>query len=412
MKNLHSSVVRRSTLRPNLGKPLVPVLSPSVVYHYEDADQLQSVYDGEVDGFGYAREGHPNAESLASKLSWMEGASAGVMTASGMSAISAAFMTLLQAGDTIAAASQLYGRSLKMVKHDLPRMGFDCRTFDASDPASFAQAIKPGTRIVLAEIVSNPMLRVTHFSELVKACKAVGALLLIDNTFTTPTGFRPLEQGADLVMHSVTKMLSGHSDLNLGYLGSTDADLLDKISDVIATMGLNASPYNCWMAERGLNTFDLRFRQAQENANKLAAFFDAHSMVEQTHFPGLATHPDHKLASSIIAGGYGVMVSFVLKGGRSNANAFLRGCENIAYGPTLGDVAIMVIMPAVSSHRKLTREERLQLGIEDNLIRVSVGIEDFELIKSEFDKALGLAEKSLASSRVAWPIHWTPCSTK
>lgn len=394
MKNPHSSVVRRGTIRQNLGEPLVPALSPSVVYHYEDADKLQSVYDGEVEGFGYAREGHPNADTLASKLSWMEGANAGVMTASGMSAISATFMSILQAGDSIAAASQLYGRSLKMVTGDLPRMGFACRTFDASDPATFAQAITPGTRIVLAEIVSNPMLRVTHFAELVKACKVVGALLLIDNTFTTPTGFRPLDQGADLVMHSVTKMLSGHSDLNLGYLGGIDADLLDKISDVIATMGLNASPYNCWMAERGLNTFDLRFRQAQENAHKLAAFFHGHSMVEQTHFPGLSTHPDHQLASSMISGGYGAMVSFVLKGERAHANAFLRGCENIAYGPTLGDVATMVIMPAVSSHRKLSRDERLELGIEDNLIRVSVGIEDFELIKREFESALDLAGKA------------------
>lgn len=131
------------------------------------------------------------------------------MTASGMSAISATFMSVLRAGDSIAAASQLYGRSLKMVTDEFPRMGFPCRTFDASDPGTFAAAILLGTRIVLAEIVSNPMLRVTYFEELVKACKTVGALLLIDNTFTTPTGFRPLEQGADLVMHSVTKMLSG-----------------------------------------------------------------------------------------------------------------------------------------------------------------------------------------------------------
>ncbi|MEP1944930.1 MAG: PLP-dependent transferase [Sulfitobacter sp.] len=142
MKNPPSSVVRRGTIRQNLGEPLVPALSPSVVYHYEDADQLQSVYDGEAKGFGYAREGHPNADTLASKLSWMEGANAGVMTASGMSAISATFMSILQAGDSIAAASQLYGRSLKMVTGDLPRMGFACRTFDASDPALLRKRLR------------------------------------------------------------------------------------------------------------------------------------------------------------------------------------------------------------------------------------------------------------------------------
>jgi cystathionine gamma-synthase len=150
MKNPHSSVVRRGTVPESLGKPLVQPLSPSVVYHYEDADQLQSVYDGQETGFAYAREGHPNAHSLSEKLSWLEGASAGVMTASGMSAISATFLSVLQAGDSIAAASQLYGRSLKMVTDELPRMGFPCRTFDASDPSTFAQAITPGTRIVLA----------------------------------------------------------------------------------------------------------------------------------------------------------------------------------------------------------------------------------------------------------------------
>jgi cystathionine gamma-synthase len=385
--------VRRGSVPANKGKPLVAPLSPSVVYHYEDADQLQALYDGEIDGFGYAREGHPNAESLADKLSWMEGAQAGVMTASGMSALSSVFLALLASGDSVAAASQLYGRSLKMLSGELPRMGFACRFFDASDPATFAQAITPGTRIVLAEIVSNPMLRLTHFDALVKACKAAGALLLIDNTFTTPTGFNPLEQGADLVMHSVTKMLSGHSDLNLGYLGANDPDILARIADVIATMGLNASPYNCWMAERGLNTFDIRFREAQRNAQQLAEFLSDHPMVDTVHYPGLDTHPDYKLAAGMLSNGYGSIFSFVLKGTRRNANAFLQNCENIPYGPTLGDVATMVIMPAVSSHRKLAREERIALGIEDNLIRVSVGIENFELIKDEFHAALDAAGK-------------------
>lgn len=193
-------------------------------------------------------------------------------------------------------------------------------------------------------------------------------------------------------------MLSVHSDLNLGYLGGIDVDLLDKISDVIATMNLNASPYNCWMAERGLNTFDLRFKQAQENAQELATFLDGHSMVEKTHFPGLTSHPDHELATSMISDGYGAMVSFVLKGNLTNANAFLRGCENIAYGPTLGYVATLIIMPAVSSHRKLTRDERYALGIEDNLIRVSVSIENFDLIEAEFEVGLGAAKVASQTS--------------
>jgi cystathionine gamma-synthase len=300
-------------------------------------------------------------------------------------------MSILKAGDGIAAATQLYGQSLKMTGRVLPRMGFQTTFFDASDPSTFAQAIQPGTRIVLTEIVSNPMLRMTDFKALVKAVKDAGALLLVDNTFTTPSGFRPLDHGADLVMHSVTKMLSGHSDLNLGYIGANDPELLHQIDDAVSTLGLNASPFNCWLAERGLHTFDLRLKQAQENADKLARFLSKHPKVSTVHYPGLSSHPDHALAKELLSGGFGTMVSFVLKGGRENANAFLRAAANIPYGPTLGDVATMLIIPAVSSHRELSRDERLKLGIEDNLIRVSIGIESFDLIKEDFQDAFEAA---------------------
>ena len=155
-------------------------------------------------------------------------------------------------------------------------------------------------------------------------------------------------------------------------------------------MGLNSSPYNCWMAERGLNTFDLRLARAQENATKLAHFLEAHPMVTKVHYPGLESHPDHDLAKSMLSG-FGTMISFVLKGARPQADAFLKAAENIPYGPTLGDVTTIVIMPAVSSHRKLPPQERLALGIEDNLIRVSLGIEDFDIIETDFSAALEAA---------------------
>jgi cystathionine gamma-synthase len=391
MKKSQRSVVRRGITPANAGRPLVPPLSPSVMYHYESASQMQSVHDDEVEGFTYARDGHPNGTALAEKLSWMEGAEAGVMAASGMAAITATFLSVLKSGDHIAAASQLYGRSLRLVGEELPRLGFETRLFDASDPGTFADAITPGTRIVLAEVVSNPMLRVTHFGKLEEAAKAAGALLLVDNTFTTPSGFNPLAHGADLVMHSVTKMLSGHADVILGYLGGRDPELVAQIAEVMATMGFNASPYSCWLAERGLNTFDLRLRQAQENAGKLVRLLEAHPMVSKVHYPGLETHPDHDLASELLPNGYGSMVSFVLKGERAQADAFLQAAENIPYGPTLGDVATIFIMPAMSSHRKLPRDERLALGIEDNLVRVSLGIENFHIIERDFAEALDQA---------------------
>jgi cystathionine gamma-synthase len=344
-----------------------------------------------VEGFGYARDGHPNANTLAEKISWLESASSGCMTASGMSALSAVFLACLQQGDRVAAATQLYGRSLRMVRHELPRMGFKAEVFDASDPSTFDSAIQPGTRIVLAEVVSNPTLRVTSFKELVRKVKDAGALLLIDNTFTTPSGFSPLEHGADLVMHSVTKMLSGHSDLNLGYVGSTNDELMKQIAETVAIFGLNASPYNCWQAERGLHTFDLRYSKSQDNAALLADFLKDQPNVSNVIYPKLEDHPDFAMAHELLQNGYGAMVSFVLRGGRDRLNTFLKSAVHIPYCSTLGDVATMMIVPAVSSHRDLLPEERAALGIEDNLVRVSVGIEDFDLIREDFAAALKAA---------------------
>lgn len=391
MKNEKRSVVRRGVWPSNVGVPVTSPLFTSVTYSYENVDQLESVYRGDVEGFRYARDGHPNANTLAEKISWLEGASSGCMTASGMSALSAVFLACLQKGDRVAAATQLYGRSLRMVQHELPRMGFKAELFDASDPSTFDSAIQSGTRIVLAEVVSNPTLRVTFFKELVRKVKDVGALLLIDNTFTTPRGFSPLEHGADLVMHSVTKMLSGHSDLNLGYVGSTNNELMKRIAETVAIFGLNASPYNCWQAERGLHTFDLRYSKSQDNAALLADFLKEQPNISKVIYPKLDDHPDFAMAHELLQNGYGSMVSFVLRGGRDRLNTFLKSAVDIPYCSTLGDVATMMIVPAVSSHRDLLPEERMSLGIEDNLVRVSVGIEDFDLIKEDFTVALKAA---------------------
>ena len=391
MSKKRRSVVRRSNEPENIGSPLTTPLSPSVVYHYSDVDQLKAVYEKQAEGFTYARYGNPNSAVLAEKLSWMENAQEGVMTASGMSAFSAVFFGILDAGDKIAAATQLYGQSLKITSQLLPRLGFKTTLFDASDPDTFTDVIQPGTKIILAEIVSNPMLRVTDFTALAKVAKDIGALLVIDNTFTTPTGFNPLDHGADIVIHSVTKMLSGHSDLTLGYIGTNNQELLNKLDETVSALGLNASPYNCWLAERGLHTFDLRLKQAQDNADRLSHLLSEHPKVSVVHYPGLTTHPDHRIAKKLLNGGFGTIVSFVLKGGYENLNTFLRAAESIPYGPTLGDVATMLIVPAVSSHRELDRSERLKLGIEDNLIRVSVGIESFEIIRDDLLDALDVA---------------------
>lgn len=382
------SIVRRSKTPNSPGVPLATPISLSVMYHFENLEQHKAVMDKEVQGYTYARYANPNSTILSEKLSWMEDAKGGVVTSAGMSAISCVFLALLQKGDTIAASSQLYGQSLKMLTKMLPRMGFETKFFNPSNPSTFDEAITSKTKIIFVEIVSNPVLKLTHFEKLVEVAKKSSAVILVDNTFTTPIGFKPLNHGATLVMQSVTKMLSGHSDLNLGYIGSNDSKILEAIDELIANFGFNASPFNSWLAERGLQTFELRFKRAQENAGKLAKILDNHPKIVKVNYPGLPSHPEHELAKEMLNENFGTMVSFILKGDYTNIDDFIKAAKDIPYGPTLGDVATTIIVPSLSSHRHLSQEERLELGIEDTLVRISVGIESFDIIKGDFLDAL------------------------
>lgn len=388
MNKKKGSIVRRNTTPKNTGVPLSTPLSASVMYHYESIQEVKDFNDKKNEGFSYSRYGHPNASILAEKISWLENAKGGMITASGMSALSCVFLALLEKGDTIAASRQLYGQSLKMLTKMLPRMGFETKFFDSYDASTFAEAITDKTKIILVEVESNPLLRITDFDKLVEIAKKSSALLLVDNTLTTPLGFQPLEHGADLVMHSVSKLLSGHGDLNLGYIGANDSDILEKIHEAISVFGLNSNPFNCWQAERGLHTFDLRFEQAQKNAYKLAHILEKHPKISKVHYPGLKSHPEHELAKKMLNENFGTIISIVLKGDEQNINNFINAAKNIPYGSTLGDVATLIVVPSLSSHRHLSKQECLQIGIEETLIRVSVGIESFDLIRDDILEAL------------------------
>jgi len=387
------SVVRRQEAPQTVTRPLVTPLSPSVVFRAEDADALDAVYEGRAAGFSYAREGHPNASLLADKLAWMEGldvgqGETGVMTASGMAAVSAVVLGLLKAGDHIVAGNQLYGRVLRLLTQDLPRLGVEATLVDASDARAAAAAVRPETKLLLVEVVANPTLRVADVKGLAKLARERGLLFVVDNTFTTPRGFRPFEHGADVVLHSVTKLLAGHSDATLGFVAARDPQHRKALYDTVVTWGLNASPFDCWLAERGLNTFDLRFERAQSNAEALAGHLRGLKGVKRVLYPGEDDHPDRDLARDLLQGNNSHMVSFELETDRAGVNRFLRAAKNIAFAPTLGDVATTVSHPPSSSHRALSEAERLKLGIGEGFIRVSVGIEDIDLLKREFAAAV------------------------
>jgi len=388
------SLVRRSPFPPSASQPVVTPIYPSVVYRSASPDALDDQYEGRSQGYSYAREGHPNADILAAKIDWMEQAEGGIITGSGMAAISAAFLACLKAGDHVVAGDQLYGRSLRLLAEDLPRLGITATLADPTDAAAFEAAIKPNTRAILVEVVSNPTLRIADMQAIAAIARRHGLRLIVDNTFTTPRGYQPFLHGADIVIHSVTKLLAGHSDVTLGYVAAKDAGLQKRLLDAIVTWGLTPSPYECWLAERGLYSFELRFDRAQDNARQLADALAGLPGVAAVLYPGRLDHPDHNRAASVLGQNFGNMLSFRLTGGRAAANALTKAAPHIAFAPTLGDIGTTLSHPASSSHRALTAEGRAALGITEGFFRVSVGIEAIDQLVSEFTTAIAAAAKA------------------
>ncbi len=386
--DIPKTLVRRMPLVEGVSRPVVTPIQPSVVYASPSPDVLDQQYSGETKGFTYAREGHPNAELLAQKIDMLEGVEGGLILGSGMAAVTAVLMGILSAGDHVIGGDQLYGRSLRLMNQDLNRFGIQTSVADPTDAEAIRAAIRPETKMILVEVVSNPTLRVADMVGIAKVAKEAGVFLAVDNTFTTPIGFRPFEHDADIVIHSVTKLLAGHSDVTLGYVVARDAALQKMIYDFAVTTGMTPSPYECWLAERGLFTFPLRFDRAEANAALLADHLATLPGVETVLYPGRADHPDHARAKELLGGRFGNMLSFVAKGDRAEANRIVQAAPQLAFAPTLGDVGTTVSHAASSSHRGMTPEARAALGITEGFFRVSVGIEDIELLKSDFSQAL------------------------
>ena len=375
--------IRRTPWPESVSRALVTPLSPAVVYVAESPDMLDAQYGGQAKGYTYAREGHPNADVLARRIDALEGAEGGLVLGSGMAAVAVALMGGLSAGDHVVGGDQLYGRSLRMMREELPRMGIATTLADPTDAAAIEAALRPETRMVLIEVVSNPTLRVADLTGIASVCKARGVLLAVDNTFTTPRAIRPFEHGADIVIHSVTKLLSGHSDATLGWIAARDPALRKRFYDFAVTLGLTPSPFDCWLAERGSQTFDLRYDRAEANAAALAERLAAMPGVRRVIYPTRPDHPDHNRAVALLGERGGNMLSFELHGGRAAANAFTRACPNVAFAPTLGDVGTTLSHPASSSHRAMTPEQRAAVGISEGFFRVSVGIEPVDLLAAE-----------------------------
>ncbi|MBI3822447.1 MAG: aminotransferase class I/II-fold pyridoxal phosphate-dependent enzyme [Planctomycetes bacterium] len=374
----------------NLGKtdPLVAPIYQSSVYSIPDLDALDAIMNAGEPGYIYARDAHPNARRLASQLAQAESAAWGVVTGSGMAAISAIVLATLQKGQRVLASNRLYGRTVQLFTEELGRFDVATEYVDCNDLSAVEAALQKKPRLLFVETMSNPLVRVVDIGALAKMAHAHGALFVVDNTFATPVLMRPMELGADFVMESLTKMIAGHSDVTLGVVCGNDADMLPTINRTTSIWGLASNPFDCWLAERGLATLDLRMRAACQNAAALADWLGEQRGVSRVWYPSRPDHPDHALAARVLSGGFGHMLCFELEGGRDAVNRFIHAAPGIPFSPSLGHFTTTLSHPATTSHRYVSPAEKKRQGISDGLVRLSVGAEALEVIKAEMAKGL------------------------
>jgi cystathionine beta-lyase/cystathionine gamma-synthase len=376
---------------PVLGvsRPLVPPLYPAAVYTLPDLDALDRIMNAEEPGFIYARDGHPNGQDLAARLAELEKAPWGLVTGSGMAAVTGGILALLQAGDRVVASDKLYGRTAQLLQQELTRFGVATAWVDVTDLHAVNRALQEPARVLFVETMSNPLLRVADIERLADLAYSRGCKFVVDNTFATPVLVRPLELGADLVVESLTKLIGGHSDVTLGVICGQDPDLLPAIGQVVSIWGLAANPFDCWLAARGLATLPLRVQTASANAAILADWLARRSGVVRVVYPGRTDHADHALARRLLPTGFGNMLCFELAGGREAVNRFLRQAPGIPFSPSLGHTGTTCSYPAGTSHRYVSPADRKRQGITDGLVRLSVGVEPLELIQAELAHGLG-----------------------
>lgn len=372
-------------------QPLAPPLYLTSVWQCESTQQAERLLTGELDGFVYQREDHPNARMFADKCARLHGAQRAVATASGMAALAAVLLSQLEAGDHLVLNHQLYGRSLTLMGRELGRLGIDCTLVDTCDLRATADAMNERTRLVVTETIANPMLQVADVAALAEIAHRAGSRLLIDNTFATPILCRPLSLGADLVMESVSKMMNGHSDTMLGAVCGTAA-AWDRVPEVVSTWGLTSSPMDCYLAARGLATLHLRMERACENARRAAEFLAARREVARVAYPGLPDHPHHGLAREQFGGRFGSIATMTLPGGRPAADAFIAAARRIPFCPSLGEACTTLSHPQSTSHRALSEERRAALGIDGGTIRLSLGCESSAYVIDALAEALAAVE--------------------
>jgi cystathionine beta-lyase/cystathionine gamma-synthase len=371
----------------------VPVSTPiysSATFLYDRLEEIDAISSGERRGFTYTRHDNPTCAALEAAIASLEGGGVAVSFASGMSALLLALLAAgVEQGTTVAASQDLYGVTMKFLTDVAARWGVRVEFVDVFDPAGSAKIWALQPKVLLLESLSNPLLRVPDMKALIAEARTRKTRVVVDNTFATPVLLRPLELGADFVVHSATKYLGGHGDLTGGVLVSRE-DFAEEVRHLSRLIGAVLGPFEAWLTLRGLKTLPLRFARQCENAHRLAEWLSTHPRIEKVYYPGLASHPDRERARELFQGnGRGGVVSMAIRGaGREQVFRFVNALELFLKATSLGDVQSLVLYPAISSHRDLAPKHRERLGISDSLVRLSAGIEDVNDLIADLAQAL------------------------
>lgn len=367
------------------GAATTPIVS-SVAFDYDDLDEWYDVSKGNAPGYIYSRNTNPTVAALEEKIRVLEGAEAAAAFATGMAAISNTLFTFLHAGKKVVSIKDSYGGTSKLFLDFLPKYNVDIKLCDTEDHEELEAAIAQGCDVVYIETPTNPTLKIVDIERIAKAAKSIGAIVLVDNTFATPINQNPLQLGADIVLHSATKYLNGHSDA-MGGLIAGKKDLVQKVFNFREINGASLQADTAYMIARGMKTLELRIERQNTSALKIAQYLKGHEKVSDVFYPGLETHKGHAIAKKQMRG-FGGMMSFSLNGGWQAVKKFLPALKLAHLAASLGSVSTLAGPPRTTSHVELTEQQRSLLGIPEGLIRYSVGIENVDDLLTDIEAAL------------------------
>lgn len=376
-------------------RPVVTPIYPGSTYIYDDIEVMDAALAGDESRYVYTRYGNPTTTALETAIAELEGTPTAIAFSSGMAALHAAIMTSVSAGDSILAAQDLYGHTLLTLGTWIQEWGCTVEFLDFLDLNAVSAAVerlKPS--MLICETITNPLMKVTDIPAIVEIAKTVRAAVVVDSTFTTPVLYRPADDGAHLVVHSLTKYIAGHGDVTGGIVAGSRMRR-QRLSEYAKMAGAILGPFESWLTLRGLKTLPLRFERQCANAQIVAEALAAHPGVSRVNYPGLPDHPNHDTATRLFGGvGYGAMMSFTIKDAtREDVFDYLEALDLVIPATSLGDIYSLSLYPAMSSHRSVPEEQRAAIGIGDDLVRLSVGIEDPSDIVDDLDQAIRRARR-------------------